>query len=117
MRLPSRLRIKASSEFAKIKAKGASHPGRFLVLSVLEDAEVATFRFGLVTTRKLGGAVTRNAIRRRLREVVRTEQHRLKSGLLIVIIARWRAPEASVEDLRRDYLKLAARAGILNEKP
>lgn len=117
MRLPAQLRIKASRDFARLKREGASHPGRFLVLSVLNDPAVDRFRFGLVTTRKLGPAVTRNRIRRLLREVVRDQQQRLKPGVMFVIIARWRAPDATLEDLKRDWIKVASRAGILATTP
>jgi ribonuclease P protein component len=113
MRLPSALRIKASRDFARLKREGTSQPGRFLVLSVLQQTSAVPFQFGLVTTRKLGGAVVRNRIRRLLREVVRAHQKRIKPGVMMVIIARWRAPEASLQDLTRDWLKSAARAGIL----
>ncbi len=116
MRLPAIFRIKASREFARLKREGSTHPGRYLVLSVLRDEKEEKFKFGLVTTRKVGPAVVRNKIRRRIREVVRHEQAQIVPGLLMVIIARWRAPQASVEDLRRDLLKLAQRAGILQPK-
>lgn len=117
MRLPSTLRIKASRDFARLKREGASHQGRYLVLSVLHDSAVTPFRFGLITTRRIGGAVMRNKIRRRLREVVRDQQLRIKPGFMLVIIARWRAPEASLEDLKRDWIKTATRAGILKPAP
>jgi ribonuclease P protein component len=118
MRLPSRLHIKASREFARIKKEGSTQPGRFLVVSVLRDSAEAGFRFGLVTTRKIGGAVVRNRVRRLFREVIRDSQDRLVPGLLVVIIARWRSPDATLEELKRDWLKTAARAGILRaEKP
>ena len=114
MRLPCRLRMKASSEFKRLKEDGKTFPGRFLVLSALPDNSAVPFRFGLVTSRKVGGAVTRNTVRRRLREVIRTEQSRLKSGWLFVVIARWKAGDASLADLRQDWSRLASRAGMLN---
>jgi ribonuclease P protein component len=113
MRLPSSLRIKASRDFARLKREGSSHPGRYLVLSVLHQTSVAPFQFGLITSRKLGVAVVRNRVRRLLREVVRAQQLRIQPGVMMVIIARWRAPEASLQELTRDWLKVAARAGIL----
>jgi ribonuclease P protein component len=113
MRLPSTLHLKASRDFARVRQQGQSFPGRFVVLSVLKLGEIPRFQFGLVTTRKLGNAVTRNRIRRLLREVVREQQLQLVDGLHLVIIARWRAPDASLEDLRHDLLRTARRAGIL----
>jgi ribonuclease P protein component len=113
MRLPASLRLKASRDFARVRREGNSFPGRYLVLSVRLDPALPHFQFGLITTRKIGNAVTRNRTRRRLREVIRAEQTRIKAGCHIVTIARWRAPEATLEELRRDWLNIAKRAGIL----
>jgi len=113
MRLPSRLRIKDTRDFARVRAEGQSVQGRCLVLGILRVPEVPKFQFGLITTKKLGPAVTRNLVRRRLREVIRAQQHLLVDGLHLVIIARWRAAEATLDDLRADWLRTAKRAGIL----
>jgi len=109
--------MKATGEFARVRAQGVSFPGRFVVLSVLRDPEVKPFRFGLITSKKLGGAVVRNRIRRSLRQIVREEQVQLADGLLLVIIGRWRAPQATLAELRHDLLRTAQRAGILKPRP
>ncbi|MBL9117272.1 MAG: ribonuclease P protein component [Verrucomicrobiaceae bacterium] len=116
MRLPSRLRMKASSEFSRLKEAGTTFPGRFLVLSAMPDTSVVPFRFGLVTSRKVGGAVTRNTVRRRLREVIKGDQVRIKPGWLFVVIARWKAGDASLTELKQDWSKLALRAGMLSSQ-
>lgn len=115
MRLPSHLRMKHSRDFSRVRAEGAGHPGRFIVLSVLRDSSQARFKFGLITPRKLGAAVVRNKVRRRLREIVRLNQDRISNGTLFVIIARWRAPEADYEELQKDWLRLARKAGMLKQ--
>lgn len=117
MRLPSHLRMKQSRDFARVRSDGVGHPGRFLVLSVLRDPSEARFRFGLITPGKLGIAVVRNKVRRRLREIVRLNQDRIASGTLFVIIARWKAPGADYEALQKDWLKLARKAGVLSDGP
>ena len=116
MRLPSALRLKASRDFARLRAQGRSTQGKHLVLSVLRVPEVVRFQFGLITTKKLGIAVIRNRIRRRLREIVREQQTHLQDGLHLVIIARWRAADANLDDLRKDFLRTAERAGILRPR-
>jgi ribonuclease P protein component len=113
MRLPLTLRMKSSREFLRVKKDGASFPGRYVVLSVLRDDNVRPFRFGLITSRKLGGAVTRVRLRRQFREIVRAVQMEIAPGWLCVVIPRWRAVDASFADMQRDWQKVARRAGIL----
>ncbi len=117
MRLPSTLRIKSARDFQRVRGDGVGHPGRFLVLQVLRDTELTGFRFGIISPKKLGIAVLRNKIRRRLREIIRAHQHRFVEGVWLVVIARWRAPQAEYGGLERDWLKLAERAGILKPAP
>jgi ribonuclease P protein component len=113
MRLPSRLRLKATRDFARVREGGHSYQGRCVVLGVLRLPGQTGFQFGLITSRKVGPAVVRNRIRRRLREIVREQQELIVDGLHLVIIARWRAAEASLDDLRADSLRTARKAGIL----
>ena len=113
MRLPSHLRLKHASEFARVREKGASYAGKYLVLGVLKDEDVAEFGYGLITGKKLGIAVKRNRIRRLLREIVRAHQAEIAPGWHFVVIGRWRASGATLQELERDWLKLAKRLGIL----
>lgn len=113
MRLPSNLRLKLARDFALVKSQGVSQAGRFLVLGVLQVKELPEFQFGLITGAKLGKAVVRNRIRRLLREVVRAHRAEIVPGWRMVIIARWRAPQATLEDLEKDWLRLARRMNLL----
>ena len=113
MRLPSRLRLKESRGFARIREKGVSQGGKLLVLAILREEGVTDFQFGLVTGKKLGPAVVRNRLRRQLREVVRAHRAEICPGHLFVIIARWKAVNAKYSDLEADWLRLARRLGLL----
>jgi len=117
MRLPSHLRLKHASDFARVREKGSSYAGKYLVLGVLRDEKVAEFGYGLITGRKLGIAVKRNRIRRLMREVIRAHRAEIAPGWQFVIICRWRAADASLQDLERDWLKLAKRLGVLLPPP
>lgn len=117
MRLPSRLRMKESRDFARVKKEGISQAGRFFVLAVLRDECVADFHFGLVTGKKLGNAVTRNRLRRQMREIIRAARARIKPGYIFVTIARWRAPAADFAELEQDWLRLAKKHGLLAPAP
>ncbi len=112
MRLPSRLHLKESRDFARIKANGRSQAGRYYVLAMLKVETLTEFQFGLVTGKRLGNAVTRNRLRRQMREIIREHRAEIAPGWMFVTIARWRAPEADYADLEEDWVRLAKRQGL-----
>ncbi len=83
------------------------------MLSVLVSNANDGLRAGFVTSRKIGGAVLRNRVRRRLREIVRKHQHEIVDPMLIVTIARADATRATYRQLEDEWLRLARRASIL----
>ena len=72
-----------------------------------------TNRVGITVSKKLGHAVVRNRVRRRLREVYRLNEAKFQPGWDIVVVARSRCISASFQDIVSAYLTLAAKAGIL----
>ena len=70
-------------------------------------------RVGITAGKKLGKAVVRNRVRRRLREVYRLNEEKFQPGWDIVVVARSRSITASFEKLTDAYLSLAQKAGIL----
>jgi ribonuclease P protein component len=113
-RFPKAVRLARAAEFAKVKNCGHSWPGKFMVLGVLKTSEPGV-RVGLITSRRIGNAVTRNRTRRRLREMVRLSRPRLNDGLWIVLVARRSATFAEHDEIEREWLSLARRASILND--
>lgn len=105
--------MKRAFEFSHVRQKGVSKPGRFLVLSLApfpEEAQLVegtspSSRVGIITTKKVGCAVVRNMMRRRVREIIRSHAEPLSQGFYIVIIVRKGADKASYADLEKDYLK------------
>ena len=112
-RFPKSARLTTAGEFQRMKNEGESCHGRFMVMSVLKNPSTAGARIGLITSRRLGGAVDRNRVRRRLREIVRVARPDLLPGLWLVLIARKNAVEATFQALQREWLQLAQRASIL----
>lgn len=73
-------------------------------------------RLGLTTGAKLGHAVVRNKLRRRLRAIYRLHEAELKPGFDIVVVCRAGAVTASYQRLERDFLRLARRNGLLRKE-
>ena len=89
-----------------------------MVFSVLAGPEPeGPTRVGIITSRRVGGAVIRNRVRRRLREIFRAARAQLRPGFWLVIIARQPAALAGFQDLRAEWEKLARRSGLLLSQP
>ena len=84
----------------------------YLVLYARKN-RTGTNRVGITVSKKLGHAVVRNRVRRRLREAYRLNEEMFQPGWDIVVVARSRCISASFQDIVSAYLTLAAKAGIL----
>ncbi len=89
--------------------------GRTMLLGVFDSGEAAGARTGIVTSRRIGSAVVRNRVRRRLREIVRHARPRLRDGIWLVVVAKPNAAKATFAMLRDEWAQLARRGGILRE--
>lgn len=106
-------RLIRPAEFSRVRIDGKAQRGGLLILGVLETGGTEAFRAGFVTSKRLGGAVVRNRVRRRLREIVRRHQREIRAGIEIVAIARPAAGRATYAALEDEWLRLARRAFIL----
>ncbi len=105
--------LKLNHIFRRLYAT-SGHANGFLVLYARKNRS-STNRVGMTVSKKLGGAVVRNRVRRRLREVYRLNEDRFAPGWDIVVVARSRCISASFEAITKAYLSLAEKAGILRE--
>ncbi len=116
LRFPKSRRLTLGSEFQRVRTDGTSFRGGTLTIGVLKSAEPepkASVRVGFITSRRVGRAVIRNRIRRRLREIFRKHQHEISGGVWIVTIASARAARETSHALEDEWLRLARRASIL----
>ena len=108
---PRRYRLGGNRNYRYVYRRGKSYPSKNLVLVHLKGREQ---RFGFSVSSKVGNAVTRNRIRRYLREDVRRLRQRLKSGKY-VFIARPALKTAAHEELTRELKNLLRRAKLVKE--
>ena len=106
-------RLTKPPEYERVKRDGFARRGKLLMLNVVPVDNSDPCRSGFVTSRRVGGAVVRNRVRRRMREIVRQHQHDLRGGFWMVLVARRDAVYASYQQLEHEWLRLARRASIL----
>ena len=103
--------LKLNHIFRRLYAAGG-HGNKYLVLYARKN-RLGENRVGVTVSKKLGKAVVRNRVRRRLREVYRLNEEKFQPGWDIVVVARSRCITAGFDKLTNAYLSLAQKAGIL----
>jgi ribonuclease P protein component len=101
-----------SEQYAVVYEKGSSWTDGLMVMKALPNG-LAWSRYGFSVGRRLGGAVVRNRVKRRLREILHSAP--LKPGWDIIFIARPAAAGADFAVLGKSILSLLSRAGLTRD--
>ena len=107
-RFPQSIRLRKRKDFLRVQDQGVKVSVDPLLALALKNPLNVT-RLGITVSSKVGNAVVRNRIRRRLREILRRRRHRFPEGVDLVLIATARARAADFESLNRACLGLASR--------
>jgi len=108
--------LKQNRDFRRLYTKGKSAVSPMMVVYCRRN-RMDHNRVGITVSTKLGGAVRRNRIRRRLREVYRLSLSRVAPGNDLVLVARGRAFDAPFPRLMAAYERCCRELGLWREEP
>ena len=107
---PKSARLRRRREFLQVQDTGKKAAAGLLLAMVLPRANRQDeTRLGITVSKKVGNAVARARIRRRLRELFRKARGELPRGLDLVFVARRGAAEAETSELRRAFVTVTDR--------
>ena len=102
-------RLRKRADFDSVRSHGKRVSDRLFVL-IVAPSEIAQTRWGLAVSRRVGNAVVRNRVKRKIRESIR--DIRSITGLDVIVSARPAAADAGGESVRSSLHQLARRAGL-----
>ena len=105
--------LKLNSDFRRVYSRGKSAVSSCVVVYCRKN-RLGRNRTGYTVSKKLGTAVVRNRVRRRLREIGRLNSAQMRQGYDLVIVARQRAVDAGYQKLEADVLKCCEQLSLLH---
>ena len=104
-----------NSDFRRLYSKGKSTATPYVALYCRKNRGGVN-RVGYTVSVKLGHAVVRNRVRRRLREIYRLNSPAMKQGYDIVVVARSRCVGAEYAKMNAAFLTAAEKLGLIKEE-
>ena len=108
--MPRSHRLTKAQDFAAVRREGRRWSDRFVVL-LARPNQLEFTRAGFQVSSRIGNAVTRNRVKRRLREAVRLSG--VREGWDLVLVARRDAAASDFKALSRSVTNLLGRAGLV----
>jgi ribonuclease P protein component len=105
-------RLRRNSDFQQVRRSGKFYASSLMALAFLRN-KLDHSRFGFVVSKRLGIAVTRNKIKRRMREATRVRVAKIKPGFDLVLIARQPIGQATFVELEQSLEKLLQQSDLL----
>ena len=112
--MKKRFRVKKEKDFNAIFKEGKSFANRKFVIYRLENNE-QHFRVGLSVSKKLGNAVTRNQIKRRIRHILIEHKNQLVENVDFVVIARKGVEILDYAEMKKNLLHVLKLSKIYQE--
>ena len=109
-------KLHKQKDFNKVIKNGTKVTNNFVNIFILKrNDEDSIRRIGLITSRKVGNAVERNLAKRRLREIFRTNKHKLTPGLDIIFILKPEIRLTGYSELKKTILDCLKKVNCYNE--
>jgi ribonuclease P protein component len=117
---PSTARLRTKLQYDAVREKGKTRSGPFFRLSALDVNPLECLQqpaqCGFIVSRRVGNAVVRNRVKRRLRELYRYERPHVLPGLWLVFIATPQAATATLTQLRDEWHRLSKKLSLFQKK-
>ncbi|MCA9766203.1 MAG: ribonuclease P protein component [Carnobacterium sp.] len=107
-------RVKKESDFQKVFHNGKSTANRQFVLYILDKKDQPHFRVGLSVGKKIGNAVVRNNVKRKIRQSLTELKPKLKTEKDFIVIARKPAADMSVKETKKSLIHVLKLAKMLD---
>lgn len=100
--------LKKNSEFQRVYAKKKISGSKYITLFTAKNNKDYP-RFGITTTKKIGNAVNRNFVRRRLKNLLRENSHKIEPGYDYVFVAKKDACDSDFKDFKNSFFSVLKR--------
>lgn len=107
-------RLKKRKEFNYIFKKGQSYSSNCLVLVNIKS-KLNNYKVGFSVGKKVGNAVVRNKIKRRIKEAVYFYRNNIKNGYNYIFTAKQNSSEVKFEEIKQNVLYLLKKSNSYNE--
>lgn len=115
MSLQKRYRLAKRADFSRIYRVGKSAANMQFVVYHKTNKQTERFRVGVSASKKLGGAVVRNRVRRLVKEAVRLNADKIASNRDIIVIVRRPVIDLRFKEVEKSLLHAFRRAGVLEK--
>nr|AYQ74571.1 ribonuclease P protein component [Cohnella candidum] len=108
-----KLRLRKREDFGRVYRQGRSFANSQFVVYWRKQTNPGCFRLGVSASSKLGGAVVRNKLRRRVKEIIRLNAAKLQDEYDLILIVRKPALAMNYQQMEGSVLHVLRKAGLL----
>ena len=112
--MEKRYKLRKNMEFKKVYSGGKNFWNRNLILYIRKN-KLEESRFGVTITKKIGNAVVRNKIKRRIREIYRLNMYRIKDGYDLIFIPKKNVVDISYKELESALIHILKLSNMLKD--